>query len=272
MHDLAVDKSFNLEKTFDYILSIQVSLDGFSFSVINPIEHQLVAFKNAPLKISSNSLLARRFEEWIKTEDIFGKPFKKIRIIVFTNLFTLIPEKYTALDARKEISNLVLGNNSETEVAEIKLDNLHSTLLFSLPPGLNEIIGQYFSDYEISHPIQLVTGNGTELKDEFQLILVFDSNSFYLTLLQKDKILVNNSFIAVHANDVIYYILTVIKQFNISSHSLELSYTGITAQESKTISTLKKYFPKTKKLDNKNAAQIDSESFPDITNEILLIN
>ena len=45
MYDLVNETGFNLEKSQEYILSIQISLDGFSFSVVSPSDNKLLAFK-----------------------------------------------------------------------------------------------------------------------------------------------------------------------------------------------------------------------------------
>ena len=92
MFEFDTDAAFDIEKTSEYILSIQVSLDGFSFSVVHPGNNRILAFKHTPLKISSESILSRHFESWTSTEDLWTKPFRKTRLIVFSPRFSLIPE------------------------------------------------------------------------------------------------------------------------------------------------------------------------------------
>ena len=48
MHDLVTEESFDLEKTYEYILSIQVSLDGFSFSILDITRKKYLALKSYP--------------------------------------------------------------------------------------------------------------------------------------------------------------------------------------------------------------------------------
>jgi hypothetical protein len=58
MFDFVID-SFDLEKTNEYILSIQINLDGFSFSIYSPVENKFVGSKVVPLKISNEFILNR---------------------------------------------------------------------------------------------------------------------------------------------------------------------------------------------------------------------
>ena len=70
MSELVSYEWFDIEKTYKYILSIQVSLDGFSFSVLSQHEDNVLAFKTNQLKISSAALIPRRFNDWLESEEL----------------------------------------------------------------------------------------------------------------------------------------------------------------------------------------------------------
>lgn len=256
MQEFVTDESFDLEKTYEYILSIQVNLDGFSFSVVCPTENKLMIFKSTLLKISSNSLIARHFKEWINTERLLQKPFKKIRIIVFSNKFTLIPEEYSSNELKKDIPNLLFARNSELEIAENSINNLYTRLIFALPNGLNNVIREQIGECEIIHPIKIVANNFFETERENRLLIIFDSENFYVTLLNKNKILLSNCFKQSHANDIVYYILTILKQLGIEPKTTELLYAGKLNNEDETINILRKYFNKINVLSENNPIQI----------------
>ena len=78
MYDLVNETSFNLEKSQEYILSIQICLDGFSFSVVSPYDNKLLAFKSKPLEVNDEKLVAKYFKEWVDSNDIFQNSFKTI--------------------------------------------------------------------------------------------------------------------------------------------------------------------------------------------------
>ena len=256
MHEFVTDKSFDLERTYEYILSIQVSLDGFSFSVVCPAENKLMAFKSTLLKISSNSLISRHFKEWINSEELLQKPFKKTRIIVFSNKFTLIPEKYSSDELKKEIPHLLFEENSELEIAENIINNLEARLIFTLPNGLNNVIREQIGECEIIHPIKIVTNDLSETESKNRLLIIFDSENFYVMLFNKNKILLSNCFKQSHANDIVYYVLTVLKQLDIEPQTTELLYAGKLNQEDEIINILKKYINKTDILSGNNPIQI----------------
>lgn len=256
MHEFVTDESFDLEKTYEYILSIQVSLDGFSFSVISPTENRLLVFKSTSLKISSNSLITRHFIEWLNSEELLLKPFKRIRVILFSNKFTIIPMQYSTKELKLQIPKILFKENDELEIAENVLNKLEARLLFVLPAGINTVLTDRFGEYEIIHPLKIVANQHSKPEKRINLILILDSENIYITLFNKNSILFGNSFKQAHANDVIYYILNVLKQLEIEPQTTELLYVGKSIIEDEAVRTLKKYFYKTSILSSISPVQI----------------
>ncbi|NQU54940.1 MAG: DUF3822 family protein [Bacteroidetes bacterium] len=259
MFEFVTDESFDLEKTYEYILSIQVCLDGFSFSVVCPTENRLLAFKSTSLKISSNSLIARNFKEWATSEALLQKPFKKIRIVVFSNKYTLIPEQYSNKELKLEIPKILFDENNELEIAENVINKLEARLVFALPAGINRIFTEQFGECEIIHPLKVIANQHSNAEKGLSLLLILDSENIYITLFNKNTVLLSNSFKQAHANDVVYYVLTVLKQLEIEPQTTELLYIGKSEIENDAINVLKKYFYKTDILSATNPIQIDDK-------------
>jgi hypothetical protein len=215
MHNLVTDRLlFDIEKTYEYILSIQVRLDGFSFSILS--NNQSIAFKSVQLKISSNTLITRHFAEWTEQEELLQKPFKKISIVIFTEKFSLIPDDFFKESLKIEISELLFGENYETEIAVNSISKFGTRLIFALPKGLNKVILEKFGECEIIHPVKTVLNNLPETEKN-GLVLLLNKNSFYAVLYNSNNILLANSFYTAHATDVVFYLLTMLKQFGIQT-------------------------------------------------------
>ncbi len=248
MHDLVTNETFDLEKTYEYRLSIQVSLDGFSFFIELPGENKLLAFKNSPLKISSGTLLVRHFKEWITRENILQKPFKKIRIIVYGEKFTLVPEKIFQNTLKSEIPRFLFDKNADLEIAENIIGKLESRLIFVLPTGINSVFREQIGECEIVHPVKIILNNLPKTKKEYGLILLFDAKFSYILCFNTKKILLTNSFKPAHVNDVVYYVLTTLKQLEILYSETELFLVGSHKKYPEIKDALKSYFSEIKGL------------------------
>ncbi len=239
MHKLATDTSlFDIEKTYEYILSIRVRPDGFSFLILS--NNQPVASKTIQQKISSSRLISRHFAEWIESEDILQKPFRKTSIIVFAEGFSLVPEEYFEETLKTEITNLLYNENEQTEIAVNSVSKFKTRLLFTLPEGLNKVIQDKIGECEIIHPIKTILNHIPEIKKEYGIILLFNKNSFFTILFTPSKILLANSFKMAHETDVVFYVLSILKQHNIKPAETELF---ITETEEKYLETEKALLP-----------------------------
>ncbi|MCF6356586.1 MAG: DUF3822 family protein [Draconibacterium sp.] len=248
MSELVSFESFDIEKTYEYILSIQVSLDGFSFSVLSNQGDKTLAYKYVPLKISNTSLIPRRFDDWWKSENLIQRPFKKIRIIIFSEKFTLIPEDYFHDTLKQEIPQLLFEKDGESEIVANIIGKLKTRLMFALPAGLNSVITKQIGECEIIHPVKIVLNNLPETEKENGMILLFDAKYFYTILFNKNKVILANSFKMTHTNDVIYYVLTTLKQMEIAAPATNL-FVANTHKLPKIKESLQPYFAEIKELE-----------------------
>ncbi len=247
MHEF-FEESLDLENTFEYILSIQVSLNGFSFSVLDPGESKVLAFKNTPLKISSNKLISRRFKEWFQSETILQRTFQKIRIIVFSEIFTLVPKNYHSNELKEEVIHILFKDGDRFKFAENLVKKIDATLLFALPEDFVETINETVGECEITHPVKSLIHHNLDQEDQIKLTLLFSNKDLYFILTDGSTVLLANNFKINHANDVVYFVLTALKQLGIESKSTVLDYAGKSGYIGETEKNLHKQFASIEKL------------------------
>ncbi len=249
MHELVSAESFDLEKTYEYILSIQLSLGGFSFSAKLQDDNKIMACKFVPLKISSNAVIHRHFSEWVKSEELLHRPYKKLRVIVLSEFFTLIPEIYFNEQLKNHIPEILFGNNSGFELAENIIHSLNSKLVFTLPPEINKTIQKEIGECEIVHPVKLLINNLPEIQSENGLVIFLDVENFYVVLFNHETVLLTNNFQMATANDILYYSLNILKQTGLSVQNTHLFITNINSLINNFEETMKTAFPEITYLD-----------------------
>ncbi len=245
MFDFITDVSFDTEKTKDYILSIQVSLDGFSFLIFHPEEKRVVAFKTQHLKISNSNLLSRHFTEWINSEEILSRPYQKVELFIFTQNFTLIPHEFSGDDLNKDLASVLFHEIENDKILLNKLDNSHSHVVFQVPSELINAFQHFFNhDAEIFHPVtKILQATFTTERNNIAVIL-HSTKFFFLVIFRKGKLLLANSYQTGHHNDLIYNVLNTFQQLGvarINTHAFIESYAG---QNMEIEEALKPYFEK----------------------------
>ncbi|HYQ56667.1 MAG TPA: DUF3822 family protein [Draconibacterium sp.] len=242
MHEF-VDETFQTVNTGKRILSIQASLNGFSFSIVCPEQKKLLFFKTITLKISNENLLARHFEALSAEETLFQNTFKKIFLVYHSQNFTLIPEQFYQNQINKVVTPLLFEQNEQANWINNKLSGIDGTLLFSIPEGFKQAIKKLLPSAQIIHPIYRIIEQSSILEASFTLFLLFDSDHFSLALFSQKELKLINNFSFKHPNDIVYFVLTVLRQYSISAKDITILYAGNTKAHPGIEELLQKYFP-----------------------------
>lgn len=226
MLDFTAEKSFDLNQTHDYILSIRISPDGFSFSVIHAHENRFLAFKSTPIKISHEKFITRRFAEWLDSEEITGKNFRQTGIIIYTEKFTLVPEAFFVRKKSAGILQNLFENTIPTTVLDNQLKKADARLLFSVPTQLNQLLQERFENAPILHPLQQIATNFFPEGNDPRVVLYLTSQSFCLLLFRNSRLIFANSFVVSAPADIAYFVVTVLNQERLPREKAELCLTG----------------------------------------------
>ncbi|MBN1985186.1 MAG: DUF3822 family protein [Prolixibacteraceae bacterium] len=262
MEHFLTDDLFHQENTKEYILSIQVSLGGFSFSVVLASENRLLAWKKVPLTITDGKFLSRHFQEWITQEELLKNEFREVKFIFDTTEFVLVPEQYFDETVKAKYMEMFFNLESETEIVASKIENQNAWLLFTLPKPLQENLQARFPHTEIVHPLKNCIENFPSIEAEKKrLIILFSSTYFYTVLFSGQNLLLANSFELKHKNDIIFYTLSILKQFDIVPSKTDVFIAGELPQGEETIAEIGKYFLPVQFLKPSRQLQVNSDIF-----------
>ncbi len=244
MTGLITDPGFDINRIEEYKLSIQVSLDGFSFSIINANQKKLLALASSPIELSSNRFLGRRFKEWVLSNEILQKKYRDVRIIFHSENFTFIPSEYYDSGNLETTGNLVLGNSEGSIFAENYLPNASGNLIFPVSLNLSEELEQLFPGTKPLHPIVLLDNELQKLTDlkKSSMAIYFSKKNFSLILLSNDSLKVINSYNYANSSDVIYYALAAVKKLNLVPEKTAIFMAGEIIPKGEIHGSLKKFF------------------------------
>ena len=262
MDHILTDDLFHQENTKEYTLSIQVNLGGFSFSVVSASEKRLLAWKKVSLAITNRKFLSRHFLEWTTQEELLKNEFAEVKFIFDTKEFVPVPDKYFDETENTKYIEALFDVESETEIIAGKIENQNAWLLFTLPKPLKENLLGRFPHAEIVHPLKNCIDNlHFSEPEKKRLILLFSSKYFYTVLFNGQNLLLANSFELTHKNDVIFYTLSVAKQFGIVPAKTEVFLAGELPHSEEIIEEIGKYFLPAQFLKPSRQLQVNSNIF-----------
>lgn len=212
-------------------VSIQFSLDGFSFCICNSITKELQHFTTHTFEnpVATPELLLSKIEELFNHYSILKQKFETIKIIHQNNLSTLVP---AALFNEDELQ-LYLDYNIKTltndfiafdSLSQLEIKNVYVPYI-----NINNYFFQQFGEFEFKHhstvlidKLILHAKNNTEK----QFFVNVASSTFDIVVIENSKLLFYNSFSFNTKEDFIYYILFTAEQLKLNPEKFLLYFIG----------------------------------------------
>ncbi len=186
-----------------------------------------------------NSANTQAFDHFCR-EQGFGKtPFDRCRVILVSSDFTLVPSAFGAQTAIKAL-NLVNGRNQ----------NRHLQMHL---PGINIVAGfdaewlnaieRHFPNAQIKHcaAVTLSLFENHHSLSKADMFLLLNGSDMELCARNEKGLLFYNIFKPQSDEDVLYYLLFAIEQFELKPEQLKLAMAADTEANGSLISSIKKY-------------------------------
>jgi hypothetical protein len=215
------DESLSNSATQKYIISIQVSLNGFSFCVLDTELNKFVALESYKFeKVKSTLDLCREFESAILQHEFLQKEFRKLILITETPKSTLIPD--ALFDAAEK--NLYLSFNhgfSDYEHVDFdSLTNVNCKNVFAVADCLKYKLEALYPNLEIVHHASVLI-DSTLVKyknDEYEkgVFINFRDGFFDLMVTESNNLQFYNAFEYRSSEDFIYYLMNALDQLKVN--------------------------------------------------------
>jgi len=224
-----IDESFDRDRTSVYELSIQVSLNGFSYAVKDTIRNTFIALYTEEWENHTlGDVDFRKFigslteaKPWIKEE------FKKVLVAFDSHLFTIVPNSLFEPEKAKEIFNLAHPFPEYCEIRFIDITENYAKLIYIAP---TEFINEWHKLQPKSvytHSLQSFIKVGPIYSSK-KLVQVDISDKEITIICHKNNALVlANTYACSTTTDVVYYVNSAIKAvFDDITDDLHINITG----------------------------------------------
>jgi len=250
MHDICfIDKSFDPEQTNLYHLSIQISLDGFSFAILDIPKGKYTLLKSTNFFIKRPRLLFMKVRELMTEDEHLNLKYKSIEIVYSSENFTLVPQVFYQQGAADKF----FGFNHEIErgfiVDKTLLTKAEAWCIFNIPENLKEFLILKYPKATIRHNLYPLVERALKENRNFperkQVHINFFRSYFELIVLSGTKLHLCNQFIYSGESDISYFVLYVFDQLKLPPDTTELVIHGQMRQTDPIYQTFKKYIRKT---------------------------
>ncbi len=263
----------SLQKIKDIKLSIQFSLDGFSFCISDLESDENLFFTEYFFDDTLNSPvdLLNKVKTIFKEDANLQLEYAKVEAIHQNNLSTLVPNAYfdeNNLDAYLKHNIKTLKNDF---ITFDDFDNLDAKNVYIPFVNINNYLFQNFGEFEFNHHLTLLIDKLLDLpsSDEKVMYINVSKNGFDIIIIEDKKLILSNSFSYTSKEDFIYYVLFTAEQIQLNTEEFKLYLLGEINETSEIYKIAYKYIKNISFLESKNAIFKDLEA-PNHANFILL--
>jgi len=262
-----------LENIKDLDLSIQFSLNGFSFCITDNSTKENVYFSEFSFeeKQSSPEELLKKVEEIFNSEIHLQKDFSSINAIYQNHLFAIVPNKYFKEENCKDYLNFNIKTLATDFIAYDDIEAIEAKNIYVPYVNINNYLYQNFGEFEYKHHltvyIQKLLKNTTS--EEKTAYINVAKDHFDLVVIEHKKLFFSNSFSFLSKEDFMYYLLFSFEQLKIDTEKIKVYFTGAILLESDLYKIAYKYIRDCNFLESNNPIFKELNT-PKHTNYILL--
>jgi hypothetical protein len=228
-------KNNTILTTYNKELSIQLSLNGLSFCILNSQTHTITTIKHVLFSKKETPVnLLDTLKHTFNTESVLQSNFDKVTVIHENELATLVPK---ALFNPETLADYLKLNAKILKTDFITFDEItvnDSANVYIPYVNLNNFIYDTFGSFTYKHfstiLIEQILTHEKHSNTEKMYIHVTKTH-FECIAVNSGKLLLYNTFEYSTAEDFIYYILFTIEQLKLNPETINLIVLGTISEE-----------------------------------------
>ena len=225
----------NIQDPENHILSIQVSLDGFSFYVKNDSDSTCIESDSFPFDhIQAPEQALIKIKEIFAALPLLNNTFKEVVVIYDNELFTLVPE---SLFDQNNLADYLKFNTKILKTDFTVFDELDDFKLINvyIPfSNINNFFFDHFGTFTFFHSQTVFLSSILSSEDQNdgvkQVHVHISETSIAVIAHKNDQLLLNNRFNYENAADCVYYILYCYEQLQLDPEVNPIVLHGIVSE------------------------------------------
>ena len=240
-----LDETFDLNLTNTYHLSIQASLDGFLFSILDPSRGKFLGLKQyAYQNLQSENELCSQIQKVLKEDPLLQHAYSGVACIYPDTRSTLLP---AALFDRTHLKTYFEFNHPLKDLDELHFNYLKRVDAYLIFPMFHEIANLYLSSWvnaSFFHPVTMLSEEALGRSGGPSVNIQFFGRHFDILVSEGQALKLHNSFTYRSEEDLLYFILFVFDKLGLDQEGTPVFLSGSIDKFSGQPSFLRRYFKK----------------------------
>lgn len=217
MQDFAYfDETLDLNLTQSYQLSIQVSLDGLSFCIYDPVQNKFIVLISKILKYDEFNEYLDLIENLLENDEILKLNYKTVKLNWISPKYSIIPAMQFNKENLKEHFEFTQKMDDLDEIHMNELPLIKSNNIFTIPNQLANIFTRKYPTIKFFNQQTTYTHHiFNKYHSSHRKMFISIYNAFIdIHVIENGKLLLCNNFHYKNEMDIIYYVMNIFNQYH----------------------------------------------------------
>lgn len=207
----------NINKIKNQEISIQVSLDGFSFSIASAVDKSCLLFRSYKFEhILLIDELIRKTESILSSDDKLNYNFDKADVTLISQNSAIIPTEFFNTSDLKKYFEFSHNLAEFDEIHYTHLKEIEAYNVFSIPGYFSQLFYSNYPKVTFNHQASRLINFGYKNQSYSPRIIVgLNAGFFDMVIFDNNKLLLSNSYLYTTPTDFIYFFLYTCRQLKI---------------------------------------------------------
>lgn len=242
-----LDESLTENRALDCALTVQISSEHLAFAVLDLQDSRYLAAQTYRYPYHFNPDDFSLWLQEIASSGIVSWHYHRVRLFIANLEYTLIPGPLFNPSQKEEYLKFNLSSQSNVLTVVDRLNALDACTVFAVPRWLNDKLAEIYPGGSLHHTIscflESVLNHYKFLIRNHTAFINLQPGYFDLVILHEQKVRFCNSFYFKSPDDVLYYIMFILEQMQLSPESIELSIAGEVGRHAQVVERLSAYLP-----------------------------
>lgn len=243
-------------------LSIQFSLGGFSFCILDKENNKFIALNDYIFNEPNNSpqRLIANISSIFGNEELLKQKYSSVNVTHINDLFTLVPKPLFNEDKLQEYVSFNTKVYPQDYLVFDEIKNLDIISIFIPFVNINNFLIDQYHHFEFKHNSTVLIENLLSIYKYSLVPKVFAhvaNGHFELIVIANKKLQFYNTFKFSTKEDFIYYVLFTAEQLKLNPEKFEFIFLGNVEKEDSLFKIAYKYIRNVSLLENRSKYSFD---------------
>lgn len=223
-------------------LSIRLSTDGFSFSVLDPSSDDGPTFTDLP--VDETRSLAANLRGVLRQNEALGQPYRRVNVLIASRRWTVMPLELFEDEQAEAVLGYVHTVPEHEEVSYNVLTSSNAVVVFALDRAMRDLLLAQWPEAKFfaqSTPLIEHFARRSHLGNSRKLYAFIHHEHLGVYAFERGHLLLANSMECRETADRIYYLMYIWRQLGLEQKRDELHLSGLLPEKDELLAGLRRY-------------------------------